>query len=342
MADPTNEQRPNFASAAFRLIRETLMEAQRLEQVDVVARLNEAWDQDHERRVEEWNAMRRAEQQEEARLENERHEREEEAIRLAEEEAENEKREAEKKKPKIGDFNVGLAFPSVIVQRPSQYALQKIASFDFVELWYFSPEGCKDAAKHIRSSADDAFGLTNCNDILTLRPVASVKASQNARADNQLSFSEFLQARVSFLHHLKQAAWPEKHMNALAMFFWNLESHPQRLTTNGDLIVLTYAARTRRQWHDDLKADNGRACDISIINDALMNNIAWEVNDTMTKRRSVHSPSSSRTSVLTTPLPPLFPPSTAIAKPPPPPSTPPDAVAMPHRRTTLMQPLPHR
>ncbi|KAH0832877.1 hypothetical protein J3R83DRAFT_11828 [Lanmaoa asiatica] len=140
-------------------------------------------------------------------------------------------------------------------------AILRINSFDFVELWYFSPEGCSEAAKNHRSQADGILGLT-----------------RNARPDHGLSFSEFLRAKNSFLHHIKQVPWPDKHVNALAEFFWNLGNHPIRVSENGDLIALHYASRVRQRWHEDLKNNTGAAFDISLINDTLMNNIAFEIN----------------------------------------------------------------
>ena len=74
--------------------------------------------------------------------------------------------------------------------------------------------------------ADNAFGLLSTNDVLTLRPVASVKASKHAKVDLELSLTEMLQACTSYLKHLKEARWPEKHILALFKFFWNIECHP--------------------------------------------------------------------------------------------------------------------
>ena len=63
-------------------------------------------------------------------------------------------------------------------------------------------------------------------------------------------------------------SWPSKHVNALAKFFWNLENHPIRHNENGDRIALLYASRIRRQWHDDLKINNGSAFNIALISEA--------------------------------------------------------------------------
>ncbi|KAF8125560.1 hypothetical protein EV363DRAFT_1175802 [Boletus edulis] len=111
--------------------------------------------------------------------------------------------DAEKKKTKIGDFNEGQGPPDVIRQRPAQYALQKISSFEFVELWYFTPAGCRDASVNLCFNADDAFSITNTNNVLTFCPIASVKASKNAIPDDTLSFSDFMKACISFLEYIK-------------------------------------------------------------------------------------------------------------------------------------------
>ncbi|KAG6376778.1 hypothetical protein JVT61DRAFT_1802 [Boletus reticuloceps] len=192
--------------------------------------------------------------------------------------------DAEKKKTKIGDFNEGQGPPDVIRQRPAQYTLQRISSFEFVELWYFTPMGCRDASVNLRSNADDAFGITNTNDVLTFRPIASVKASKNAIPDDALSFSDFMQAHISFLEHVKQAEWPEKHVKSLALFFWCLETHSKQEDFHGDQTILNYTATVRRQWHDKLKANNGRAFNISVINESLMNSIHLKVGTSKFQR----------------------------------------------------------
>jgi len=243
MADPNLEIRPNFVANLYRTIREVIMDTFGEEVVQAVECLNAAWDNNHNSQVEAWNLQQEAEQHKAQRHQQEQRDFEEQDRQRAEEESERECREAKTKKPKINNFNENQAPPIVIVPRPSQYVIQKIFTFDFVELWYFSPEGCSEAMKNHHSQADDSFNLTSSNNILTLRPVVSVRASHLACANHDLSFSEFLQVKNSFLHHIKQASWPNKHINALAKFFWNLENHSIRTNENDDTIVLLYAAR---------------------------------------------------------------------------------------------------
>ncbi|KAF8837037.1 hypothetical protein BDN67DRAFT_1014187 [Paxillus ammoniavirescens] len=178
-----------------------------------------------------WNQQQATEAQVQAEAEHAQIEEEAEALLLAEEEVKWERKEAEKKKLKMNDFNKMSSVPSVIIQRPSQYALQKLSTFDFVDLWYCSPTGCTEATRNNRANADDTI------------------------KDHELTFEVFLQAKNNFLFYAKNALWPPKHLDALAEFFWNIETHPMRSNPNGNTIVLTYVLRVQCNWHDDLKAN---------------------------------------------------------------------------------------
>ncbi|KIK76644.1 hypothetical protein PAXRUDRAFT_18050 [Paxillus rubicundulus Ve08.2h10] len=254
MADPSFERRPDFTGEAYRVIRDALAQAVNENDQQVTERLTAAWDTDHTLQVEAWNQQQLVKAQIQAEVERMQLEQEAEAHQLAEEEAKRERKEAEKKKPKMNNFNETSSVPSIIVQRPSQHALQKLSTFDFVD------------------------------EILTLRSVASVKASRNAIEDHKLTFEVFLQAKNNFLFYAKSSLWPSKHLDTLAKFFWNIKTHPMRANPNGNTIVLTYASRVRHNWHDDLKAN--RAFNISIINKELMKNIRWEVNARIGEERT--------------------------------------------------------
>jgi hypothetical protein len=70
---------------------------------------------------------------------------EEEERRAKEAEADKEHLESERKKPKMNGFSVNATMGDAIAPHPSQYAIQKLNNFKYVELWYFSPDGCKEA-----------------------------------------------------------------------------------------------------------------------------------------------------------------------------------------------------
>lgn len=55
-----------------------------------------------------------------------------------EQELEAEKREAEKKRPKMNIFSQTTYVSDFIAPRPSQYALRRLEDFEYLKLWYLS------------------------------------------------------------------------------------------------------------------------------------------------------------------------------------------------------------
>ena len=70
-----------------------------------------------------------------------------------------------------------------VMPRPSQFTIGKLKSFNFVELWYFTDEGCAEAQDTSKAQSDDAYGITKVDDLVALKPVVSFKASQNVVPD---------------------------------------------------------------------------------------------------------------------------------------------------------------
>ncbi|KAG9315553.1 hypothetical protein JVU11DRAFT_3174 [Chiua virens] len=140
------------------------------------------------------------------------------------------------------------------------------------------PGPSQEASRTGISQADDSFGLTSINDILTLCPVASVKASRTARADHELQWVDFLMGKNNFLYHVQAASWLDDHFASLTKIFFFLKTHPMCQKPHGHEIVMHYASYIHHQWHDLLKLGDNRAFNISEVNQSLMNTIAFEVN----------------------------------------------------------------
>jgi hypothetical protein len=176
---------------------------------------------------------------------------EEEEHLAREAETENKHLEAEKKKPKMNGFNATASVGDSIAPHPSQYAIQKLNNFEYVELWYFSPEGCKEAMKTSRSIVDNTFSLTKLDDHLTIHPSSAFKALRSALPDHELTFSTFLRAKNLFLTHANMAKWPQTHLDMLVLFFWHLKNHAIRNNSEiGDMVILHYASCICLNWHD--------------------------------------------------------------------------------------------
>ncbi|KAG1718453.1 hypothetical protein EDD22DRAFT_963840 [Suillus occidentalis] len=241
---------------------------------NTIAQMTEGWRLECQERIDLWQQQ----VEEDARELQERAE-----CEKAEKEAEEQEEwcEAEKKKPKINNFNSETPMADIIIPRPSQYAIQKIKNIEYVELWYFSPDGCHDSvAITSRSTLDsnDTFGFAKVDGIVALKTIASFKASQKALQDHDLSWHQFDLAKTSFLIHIKKSGWPEKHQQALALFFMLITNHEHRMRPWGEKTLLRYAGFVHREWHDWLAQNQG--FNIGIFNNALYNTLSDDVWET--------------------------------------------------------------
>ena len=85
--------------------------------------------------------------------------------RLAvDQEADAQRREAEKKKIKLPASNSERPIDDFPTYEPSHFATNKLINFEYVELWYFSKEGCRDAFDSQHSIAAEGFGLTRADE----------------------------------------------------------------------------------------------------------------------------------------------------------------------------------
>ena len=188
--------------------------------------LTAAWNKTHAQDINTWNQQVQAdmaEQEELTRLMEE-----EEARRQAEDkcEKEEERKEQEKKHPKINDFDESRMVADHVMPRPSKFAISKLKSFSFVELWYFTDEGCAEAQVSSRTQSDDAYGLTKVDDLVVLKPVTSFKASRNVIPDADLTWQQMNLAKNAMLRFMDLCNWPQKHVQSLTHFFFNIELDP--------------------------------------------------------------------------------------------------------------------
>jgi len=164
-----------------------------------------------------------------------------------------------------------------LMPRPSSYALRKLKDFEYVELYYFTQEGCVDALENQHTMSEDTFGITKQDDMVQLRSISSIKASKNVVQDAELSWRQMSMGKTTLLANLPNANWPAKHVNALTEFFLQLEMHPVRNRPHGEKILILYQARARREWHDKLKLK--QAFNVALINNGLLRSISDEVSD---------------------------------------------------------------
>ncbi|KAG1907548.1 uncharacterized protein F5891DRAFT_974248 [Suillus fuscotomentosus] len=227
-SDPALDIEPDFASLTFEGIRNRIIGNTQMTHDEAANELITGWWQDRDIRLAAWTIQENEATWLAAEAAHTKQECIDQECQLAEQEAETEHKEVEKKKPKINDFKVGTSVSDNLTHCPSQYAIHKLKSFEYVELWYFSPDSCKDTADEAKSSADGTFGFTKVDDFVALKAVAAFKLSRKAIQDYGLEWRQFDMVKNSFLLYINKLKWLEKHQCALTMFFMNVVSHPQR------------------------------------------------------------------------------------------------------------------
>ena len=277
--DPTNVACPDFAGVAYAAFRQIMVNNEQVNNDHAVEQLTAAWNLTHEQEVEAWRQqvqVQSAEQEELARLAEEEEER-----RQAHEEGlkDEEKKEQEKTRPKIANFDEGRMVSDHVMPQPSQFAIGKLKSFNFVELWYFTDEGCHEAQDSSRAQSDDAYGLTKIDDLVALKPVASFKALRDVVPDADLTWRQLNVSKNAMLWYLEVCGWPPKHIQYFALFYFNLEVDPMRSQPHGEKVLTIYQAKVKRQWHDDLA--RGEGFNIAQINQKPLSAVAEEVWDTV-------------------------------------------------------------
>lgn len=146
-------------------------------------------------------------------------------------------------------FPQGVTVPDAESPRPSEYARQKIAKGEYIELWYFSREGLAEAAQPTTSTSNDTFGIvTGDLGAVQLCPVATTKASKNALHDEALSWDQVSFGSKVYVEALRKGKWPDPHIRALISFFSELDFQRTRLTSIPDKVFVEYQATVRREW----------------------------------------------------------------------------------------------
>ncbi|KAF8172734.1 hypothetical protein BJ912DRAFT_1079837 [Pholiota molesta] len=286
--DPNLDACPDFSSNHYEAMR-ALMRNNELTNEQAIEALTQAWTLQNQELRERW-AHQVEQDQQEAEAQAAAQGNEEQAnvphadpAQVAEPELANDNQEKDKKsKTKLRSFNPQRSVASVLAPRPSTYAVNKIANFEYVELWYFTREGCKEAQSTQRTETDDSLGMSRVGDLVAFRPVASVQASKRALQDADLTWEQFHYANRSFLKHIDSAGWPPEHVQALLQFFIHLESSSFLDREHGKQIVLTYQARVRRNWMDVMKDGNEEVFNIALLNSSLMESISNEIQSSAT------------------------------------------------------------
>jgi hypothetical protein len=147
---------------------------------------------------------------------------------------------------------------------------------EYVELWYFTTEGCEEASKATLTADDDIYGFLETGSGLALQLIKVTKASRNAIVDEHLTWEQIMTARHTLITTADRVGWPKTHTRALAELYINLDGLKAAGYSSRALIL--YHAVVRRHWHETMKGQ-GTPFDPSIINENLFDKLADQIED---------------------------------------------------------------
>ena len=185
-------------------------------------------------------------------------------------------RPTSKKKPTFVDFDLNMPIDNQVPHTPSEYAVGRMEDIEYVELWYFTTAGCREAGKATPSVADSTFGILATRSGLALQPIKASKALCNAIVDQFLSWEQIMTARHTMISVANRVGWAQKLTLALAQFYINLEGKKSGGLNPRALIL--YHAVVQKQWHDALKG-RGPPFNISIFNKTLFIKLENQIRD---------------------------------------------------------------
>lgn len=283
---------PDFTLDAYAIACDAIAAQHNITQEDAAECLKAAWTVDNDAKKQAWEQQELADNKEAIqRAQEEEDQHQMEALQHNAANMQTETRETEKKKPKLNSFIANCPIATAIKLCPSRFALHKLEERDYIELSYFTPEGCAEAANNDHAVAEEAFAFSKVNNLVSLQPISAFKASSKVIQDDKLSWHEMSMAKINLLQCMEETGWPKDYIVALATFYLNLENHPKHQEPDGDAILLAYQAQTQCEWHIQLKSTSGEpAFDISIINNDLVEKIGikmWNAMKTSLTTRSV-------------------------------------------------------
>ena len=128
-----------------------------------------------------------------------------------------------------------------------------------IELYSFSPAGCRDHANQKPSSADEAFRLTHrisadgsASNSLTFKPVSALAHPRKITPDEDLTGEQVRDTKARYLSHAMEAGWDKTHMEARVVFFIDLNNHSYNDTPEGKQALVWYQDHARKERHRKL------------------------------------------------------------------------------------------
>ena len=138
--------------------------------------------------------------------------------------------------------------PSFLDIKPSRTVLKRLAKKEFLELWHFTAEGCRNAAAVDLATPDDTFGLVNTDKGLLFQNIGASAASTKAINDENLTWNQLTEAKTRMIGCRKECRWKSYEIERLILFYVSLDVHPMRSQPYGLEAIMRYQQRVRQDW----------------------------------------------------------------------------------------------
>ena len=102
--------------------------------------------------------------------------------------------------------------------KPSRTVPKKLAKKEFLELWDFTAEGCRNAAAIDLATPDETFGLVNTSKGLLFQNIGASAASTKAINDENLTWNQLMEAKTRIIGYLKKCRWKSYEIEQLILY----------------------------------------------------------------------------------------------------------------------------
>ncbi|KAF8550623.1 hypothetical protein OG21DRAFT_1419435, partial [Imleria badia] len=255
MQNPHNANPPDYTSDRYAPARQHFVDDYHISHAQAAQRLLDLWTTQNLLDRQDWDDLQqaRATQERQAQAQACIEQAEAERLRLQEEE-EAKKEERKKNCTKFLPF-ADVPPPSMIPITLSLLALRKLRKGKHISLYFFTNKGLADAQSLSHSADEDAFALLpDEKGLHSFVPLASARAKQSVIEDHNLTWLQIDEATHRMIQAMKEAEWPEEHIQALFGFWMNLGTHEWRhdADESAHQALIIYQAIYQRWWHDTL------------------------------------------------------------------------------------------
>ena len=130
----------------------------------------------------------------------------------------------------------------------SPFTLKKLHKGEFVELFYFTNQGLKEAKK--AGFKDESFILIQEGDSQSWVPTMSTCNGKNVLTkDKDLTWEEFLEAAPCMINFMQISDWPDDHIKMFIKLWQNLQKHARRFSNDhfSKHSLLVYQGQQRKR-----------------------------------------------------------------------------------------------